>query len=83
VAQSIIPMMPCPRCDGHGKIPDGRGLADIRSRLGLTGTALAKKLGVSAVFVFNVETGVSPMPPSMYEKLTALYGNMSEIKGGK
>ena len=70
----ILDDMPCPKCSGSGRVPDGKSLAKLRARLGLTLTALAAKMGVAIPTLYQIETGDRPIPARLVNKLTALYG---------
>lgn len=72
----VLPGLRCPRCGGAGYIPDGRGLVAVRNRLGLTQTALAKKLGVTPQYLHAVEIGLKPLATQHAKKLATLYGGM-------
>lgn len=47
----------CPKCDGHGRLPTGDSMRDIRLARRLSYTKLAERMGCSAPFVWQLERG--------------------------
>ena len=72
----------CKRCGGSGIVPSPMDMGTLRARrvgIGLSLRDLAKDLGISATYLFDMETGKRSTSRAMYE----LIDSALELKGGK
>lgn len=63
-------MMRCPRCNGHGEIPDpgtlGARLQVLRERAGVSQRAIARKSGVPIATYSRIEGGDEPSIKTLF-----------------
>lgn len=72
----LLPRLTCPRCHGEGTLPDGKGLAALRDRLGFTVTAFAQAIGISPQYLCMIESGVTPLSPRVYANIERKFKRM-------
>lgn len=70
----LTKIITCPTCKGKGKqtVPDVKAMRKHRTKKGVSIRGIARKIGISAPFLSDVETGFRPCPEYIlkaYQKL--------------